>query len=312
MDLLDVIIVGGGPAGLNAAVVLGRCQRKVLLFDTGNQRNRFSHGIRNYPTRDCMLPADFINEGQKEVKKYGVLLKRKLITNAIKREDGIFVLKDNNGDTYCAKKILIATGLTDHIPAIKGFREFYGRSIFHCPYCDAWEVKNKKIAVYAKNKNGFELALSLHTWSKSITYFTDGKKYLKPGEIDTLRLYNIPIIIEPIKKLEGSNGQLQKILLKNGQQHSCDALFFVNGYSPQSNLVEQLGCTTTTKKKMVITNKYQQTTVPGVFVAGDADKDMHFVVIAAAEGAKAAVVINKELQKEEQVKKIKPPMVKML
>jgi|KBSSwiStaDraftv2_1062776.scaffolds.fasta_scaffold14686_10 thioredoxin reductase len=312
MDIFDVIIIGGGPAGLNAAVVLGRCQRKVLLFDTGNQRNRFSHGIRNYLTRDCMLPADFINEGHKEIKKYAVLLKRMLITNAIKREDGLFVLKDNNGNTYCAKKILIATGLTDHLPPIKGFREFYGRSIFHCPYCDAWEVRNKKIAVYAKNKNGSELALSLHTWSRWITYFTDGKKYLKPREQEMLRLYNIPIITDPIEKLEGSNGQLQKILLKNGEQHSCDALFFVNGYSPQSNLVEQLGCTTTTKKKMVITNKYQQTTVPGVFVAGDADKDMHFVVIAAAEGAKAAVVINKELQKEERAKKIKPSMVNML
>jgi len=311
MDLLDVIIVGGGPAGLNAAVVLGRCQRKVLLFDTDYQRNRLSHGIHNYLTRDCMLPEAFIDIGQKEIKKYAVVLKKKQIVNVSKREDGIFILKDSNGAFYCSKKILITTGVIDHLPEVEGFKEFYGRSIFHCPYCDAWEVRNKKIAVYAKNKNGFELALSLSTWSKSIKYFTDGKKYLKPEEIEILGQYNIPIIIDPIYKLEDRNGKLQKILLKNGKKYTCDALFFVNGYSPQSNLVEQLGANIT-KKKMVVTNKYQQTNVPGVFVAGDADKDMHFVVIAAAEGAKAAVVINKELQKEEQAKKIKPPMVEIL
>jgi len=206
---------------------------------------------------------------------------------------------------------LITTGLTDHLPGIKRFREFYGKSIFHCPYCDAWEVRNKKIGVYAKNKNGFKLALSLRTWSRSVTYFTDGKKYLKPEETKALGQYNIPIITDSIHELDGSDGKLQKIILENGEQHECDALFFVNGYSPQSNLVEKLGCSLT-KKKMVITNKYQQTTVPGVFVAGDADKDMHFVVIAAAEGAKAGVVINKELQKEEQAIKVKAPAVIIL
>ena len=301
MDLFDVIIVGGGPAGLNAAVVLGRCQRKILLFDTGMQRNRFSHGIHNFLTRDDILPADFIKLGQTEIKKYGITFIKKEIVNASKQNTGIFLVIDSDGRFYYVKKLLITTGLIDKLPVLKDFDQFYGKSIFHCPYCDAWEVRNKKIAIYAKNKNGFELALSLITWSKTITYFTDGKKYLKPKELKTLKTYNIPVVTGTIQKLQGSGGQLKYILMKNKEQYSCDALFFVNGYSQQSHLVEQLGCKIG-KKKIVITNRLQQTNVAGVYVAGDADKDVHFVLNAAAEGAKAAVTINKELQKEERLK----------
>ena len=302
MNLFDVIIVGGGPAGLNAAVVLGRCQRKVLLFDTGMQRNRHSHGIHNYLTRDDILPADFIKLAQKEIKKYGVLFLKKEVVNASKQKNGIFILKDNGGTSYYSKKLLITTGLTDKLPGLEGTEQFYGKSVFHCPYCDAWEVRNKRIGVYAKSKNGFELALSLTTWSKSILYFTDGKKYLSQEELHILKEYNIPVITDPIERLQGPGKILKTIVMKNNQQYLCDALFFVNGYVQQSHLMEQLGCNIG-KKKMIITNKFQQTNVPGVFVAGDVDKDVHFVVIAAAEGAKAAVIINKELQKEERLKR---------
>ena len=304
MNLYDVIIVGGGPAGLNAAVVLGRCQRKVLLFDTGMQRNRQSHGIHNYLTRDGILPEYMISLAQKEIKKYGISFLKKEIVYATKQKQEIFLVKDSSGTSYYAKKLLITTGLTDKLPVLNGIEQFYGKSVFHCPYCDAWEVRNKKIGIYAKNKNGFELALSLCTWSKTIIYFTDGKKYLSLKELDILKQYKIPVITDAIEKLKGSGGMLKAIVTKNNRQYPCDALFFVNGYTQQSKLVEQLGCNMG-KKKMIITNKFQQTNVPGVYVAGDADKDVHFVVIAAAEGAKAAVVINKELQKEERLNKIR-------
>ena len=303
MNLYDVIIVGGGPAGLNAAVVLGRCQRKVLLFDTGKQRNKHSHGIHNYLTRDGILPGYMISLAQKEIKKYGVSFLKKEIVNAAKQKTGIFLVKDNNGTSYYAKKLLITTGLTDKLPSLNGIKRFYGKSVFHCPYCDAWEVRNKKIGVYAKNKNGFELALSLRTWSKTIIYFTDGKKYLSLKELDILKQYKIPVITDAIEKLKGSGGILKTIVMKNNRQYPCDALLFINGYAQQSHLVEQLGCNMS-KKKMIITNKFQQTNVSGIYVAGDADKDVHFVVIAAAEGAKAAIIINKELQKEERLNRI--------
>jgi len=163
MKVYDVIIVGGGPAGLNAAVVLGRCRRNVLLFDKDTQRNLSSSGLRNYLTRDHIRPRDFLKLAYKEIAKYGVIARRGQILHAEKMQTGLFLVKDNKGDGYYSRKLLIATGLRDNVPVIKGIDKFFGKSIFHCPYCDGWEVKDKLVGVYAKHKNGFELAISLKT-----------------------------------------------------------------------------------------------------------------------------------------------------
>lgn len=297
MELQDCIIVGGGPAGLNAAVVLGRCRRKVLLFDTATHRNRYSHGMHNYLTRDGILPADFLDVAREEVKKYGVKTVAKKVVNTRKNGKGIFVAKDEDGRLYYAKKMLIATGLSDNVPPVPGFKELYGKSVHHCPYCDGWEVRGKALGVYARDKNGFELALALKTWSDNVTYYADGKNKLKPVEVETLVLNNIPIVAYPIERLQAEGDDLKAVLFKNGESRKCDALFFVNGFEMQCNLAETFGCNMS-KKGVVLTNRYQQTNVSGLYVAGDAAKDMHFVVVAAAEGAKAGVLINKELQKE--------------
>ena len=294
----DVIIVGGGPAGLNAAVVLGRCRREVLLFDTAKQRNRRSHGMHNYLTRDDILPMDFIQLAHKEIAKYGVTLIPAGVKHAEKNADGIFVTRDENEVIYYSKKILLATGLSDTLPDIPGFEDFYGKSVFHCPYCDGWEVRDKKIGLYARDKNGFELALSLLTWSKTVTYFSDGKNILTASQLKKLRQHGIEVIRTSVERLEGHGSQLKNVRLQNQGLVACDALFFVNGYTQQCDIVESLGCTLN-NKRAVLVNRRQQSNMPGVYVAGDACKDMHFVVVAAGEGAKAGVNINKELQSEE-------------
>lgn len=296
-ELYDCIIIGGGPAGLNAAVVLGRCRRKVLVFDTAQYRNKQSHGMHNYLTRDDILPSDFISICQKELEKYSVQLLHKKIISASKNEEGNFVAKDDEGRSYHSKKLLVATGLTDTIPPIPGFKEMYGRSVFHCPYCDGWEVRDKKLGVYARNKEGWELALALKGWSDFVTLYLDGKNKIKPNQEEQLKANKIPVVRLAFERLEGKDGQLQKIVFKNGEKQECDALFFVNGYTQQCNLAEAFGCNIN-KKGVVVTNRFQQTNIDGLYVAGDASKDMHFVVVAAAEGAKAAVIINKELQNE--------------
>ena len=298
MIVFDVIIIGGGPAGLNAAVVLGRCRRRVLLFDHGKQRNRFSDGMRNYLTRDNISPINFLKISRNEIKKYGVIFKSAEIVHAEKLQTGYFFVKDKNGIGYYSTKLLIATGLQDNVPPLQGFSSFYGKSIFHCPYCDGWEVKDKNLGVYARNKNGFELAISLQTWSKKITLYLDGKDYLKPLEKEKLKEKNIDIVRDKIMKLEGEKGKLQNIVFRDNKKRKCNALFFVNGYDQQCSIAESLGCRMT-KKKAIITNRLQQANISGLYVAGDVSRDMHFVVVAAAEGAKAGVSINKELQKEE-------------
>ena len=300
MKIFDVIIIGGGPAGLNAAIVLGRCRRTVLIFDSGTPRNKQSRGIHNYITRDGILPADFLELAQKEIKKYKVKFIKAEISKAEKNKR-VFLVTDKSGNRYASTKLLIATGVKDKLPAIPGIEEFYGRSVFHCPYCDAWEIKDRSIAVYAKNKNGFPLAVSLKTWSEHVTLYTDGRNYLKAVEKEILERKKIRVIAARIRSIEGKNGQVRNIVLTGGEKKTCDALFFVNGFDQQSHLAEQLGCRLN-KNGVIETNRLEQTVVPGLYVAGDSSKDMHFVVVAAAEGAKAAVNINKELQKEEMIK----------
>lgn len=297
MELLDVIIVGGGPAGLNAAVVLGRCRRKVIVFDTGNQRNKASHGMHNYLTRDDILPEDFLQACYPEIQKYGVRMVHKKVVKARKNEDNIFLLCDEDNNSYYSKKLLIATGLKDKVPEIKGFREMYGKSIHHCPYCDGWEARDKKIGVYARNKEGFELALSLKAWSTEVTLYTDGKNKVTPPQLEQLQANDIEVVKDAITEVAGSNGMIERIIFKNGEEKACTALFFVNGYEQQCDLVETFDCRIS-KKGVVVTNRLQQTSTEGLYVAGDADVDVQFVVVAAAEGAKAGVIINKELQKE--------------
>jgi len=300
MTVYDVIIAGGGPAGLNAAIVLARSRRRVLVFDSGNQRNIRSHGMHNYLTRDGIKPVDFLQIAKQEARKYAIFIKKIEVSKAVKNKAGLFEITDAKGDRHLAKKILLATGLSDTLPEVEGLRELYGKNVFHCPYCDGWEVRDARIAVYARNKNGVDLALSLKTWSETVTLYTDGRKYMTQSELEALEENNIPVIMGRIARLKASKGKLKGIVLRDNQEHLCDALFFVNGYTQQCTLAENLGCTINSKR-VVITNRFQQTNIPGVFVAGDASRDMHFVVVAAAEGAKAGVTINKELQQEERI-----------
>jgi thioredoxin reductase len=297
MELQDVIIIGGGPAGLNAAVVLGRCLRKVLLFDTAQYRNRWSHGMHNYLTRDHMPPSEFIKISYEEIRKYGVQYSSKKIVHARRNPEEVFIVRDEDGTIYHSKKLLVATGLVDKVPQIEGFLEMYGKSVHHCPYCDGWEARGKKLGVYARDKDGSELALALKGWSNEVTLYTDGKDKLKPEQKVSLSANNIPVVKLSVARLQGVDGQLQKIVFKNGEAHDCDSLFFVNGFEQQCDLAETFGCNVT-RKGVLMANRYQQTNITGLYVAGDATRDMHFVVVAAAEGAKAGVMINKELQKE--------------
>lgn len=298
MDLYDVIIIGGGPAGLNAAIVLGRSRRRVLLFDHGKQRNLQSQGMHNYLTRDDVKPFDFLKTAKKEAKKYGVTIKHLQVNDAHKKNKSHFTVSDNHRKIYHSKKLILATGLKDKLPEIKGAKILYGKSMFHCPYCDGWEVADKNISVYGKTKAGFELAKTLTRWSNSITLFTDGKKYLRRNDKLLLKRQNIQFITTPLAEFESRKGMLKNIVLINGLKIASDALFFSNGYEVQCDLIESLGCTLG-KNNLALTTKSQKTNIKGLYVAGDAAKDMHFVVVASAEGAKAGVYVNKELMEEE-------------
>ncbi|MCC9135817.1 NAD(P)/FAD-dependent oxidoreductase [Pontibacter silvestris] len=296
--MYDVIIIGGGPAGLNAAMLLGRSRRKVLVFDSGEPRNRWAKTMNGFLSSDGVNPQEFIQKGREELKKYGVEMLFKKVDSATYSK-GQFVVDDEEGTVYHSRKLLLATGLKDNLPQLDGLEPLYGKSIHHCPYCDGWESRDKAIAVYGQERRGIGQALAMKTWSDSVTLFTDGTNSLNRADRELLQRNGVDICTTAIDRLEGEEGMLQHIVLKNGERREQQAMFFSLGTKQQSDLGEQLGCEFTSKG-VIKTRRLQQSNIPGLYVAGDAARDMQLVIVAAAEGAKAGVSINMELQKEDR------------
>jgi thioredoxin reductase len=293
----DVIIVGAGPAGLSAALILGRARRNVLVCDSGKNRNARSKIMHGYLTRDGINPLKFLQLAREELQQYKVAIEFSEIT-AVNKLENKFELIDTSGRAHYAKKILLATGLVDKLPDLEGIDDFYGNNVFHCSYCDGWEVRDKPLAVYGKGKEAMEFSLSLKNWSNDIILCTDGASGLTKGNLEILQKLDIKIFTHKIKILRGSGGFLKEIVFENGESAARDALFFITAQKQRSSLAEQLGCTFS-REGYILTDKKQKTNVKGVFAAGDAIKDMKFVIVAAGEGTKAGVAINTELQKEE-------------
>lgn len=292
----DVIVVGAGPAGSSAAMVLARSRRSVLLIDDEKPRNERSQGMHNYLSRDGTLPVDFLQLAHGELAGYGITHIKARATGAKFLGKHGFQITDRNGDRYLCRRLLIATGVKDNIPDVPGMQELWGRGVYHCPFCDGYELCDKKIGLYARHNNGYGMALALRHLTHEVILFTDGARYLKSTQRQHLAARNIRIISSPIAELTRSGDTLTCVTMRNGEFVPCDAVFTNNGHQVNNDLLLQLGARMTSKGAAV-TSRKQSCSVPGVYVAGDAAIDMHFVVVAAAEGAKAAVAIHDDLLK---------------
>lgn len=294
----DVIIVGAGPAGLSAALILARCRRRVLLCDAGHPRNAPSKALHGFLSRDGIAPTDLLRIGREQLAPYETLAVRDVEVIDARRVDGGFEVGLVDGTCLSARKLLLATGLVDQIPEIEGFEALYGRSVFHCPYCDGWEMRDQPLAVYGRGKDGQGLALELTQWSRDLVLCTDGPAGLEQKHLDRLARHHIAVREEPIARLEGHDGVLERIVFANGDALPRRGLFFVTESRQRSALPAKLGCTFT-EEGAVRTGAYELTHIEGLYVAGDASRAVQLAVVAAAEGAEAAFAINTALLKED-------------
>jgi thioredoxin reductase len=289
---LDVLIVGGGPAGLSAALILGRCHRKALLCDEGHQRNLASRAIHALLGREGRAPAALLNEARQELAHYKSIALRETRVTEITRAGDQFQFVCADGTSGLASKVLLATGLVDELPELAGIEPLYGVSVHHCLYCDGFEYAGKPVAAYGKADKGAELAIMMKHWMADVVACSDGTE-VSAQAMRKLREYDIPLRLEPIQSLEGMNAELTNIVFQSGPELARAGLFFSTGCRQASDLSERLGCKRGPKGGVIKDPETEETSTPGVYVAGDSSRDVLLVAVAIAEGAEAAVAINK-------------------
>lgn len=305
-EIVDVIIVGGGPAGLNAALVLGRCRRNVLLFDDGKPRNAVSHALHGFLSRDGTAPSELRAIAREQLAAYpSVTIDDDRVVDAIREEDG-FLVTTRSGRHYRARKLLLAAGVVDDLPKQPGFRELYGTGVFLCPYCDGWEMRDRPLAVYGRGDvKGGGMALEITQWSRDIVLCTDGPSELSDHYRQRLANNGVAIREERIVRLEiGRNLPYDcafEIEFETGPVLQRAALFFNTSRVQSTDLAARLGCDMYDPKGCKVDNEKQVTHIPGLYIAGDASRDVLQVIVAAAEGAEAAIAINTALLRADLV-----------
>jgi thioredoxin reductase len=300
MKNYDVVIVGGGSAGLSAALLLGRSRRRVLVSDTGKTRNAVAQESHSFFTRDGTTPAELVRIGGEQLRPYETVELYSVGVKAAKAQSNGFEATLDNGTLVNTRKLLLATGVVDEMPEIEGFRELWGKSIFHCPYCHGWEVRDQPLALYGNGAVGFELAELLKGWSNDLVLCTDGVATLSEDESELLSKNNISIRKERIVRVEAENGQLENIVFANGETLTRKAIFFRPKQHQHSDLAKQLGCEIT-EFGTVKVDDFGQTSVSGVYASGDMSGrgPTQQVAFAVSRGALAALGVNRALLQED-------------
>jgi thioredoxin reductase len=295
----QAVIVGAGPAGLSAALILGRCGRRVLLCDGGGGRNDRSLALHGFLTRDGTPPGELRRIARAQLARYQTVELRDVTVTDAGRTSSGFVLQLATGETVHTGKLLLATGVIDELPPIPGLAERWGRTVFPCPYCDAYEFRGRPLGVLGRGPAAVAQARALTTWTDQVTLF------LPPGDVPplddadrrALPGLGLRIVDRPVRALEGAGPGLEAVRLADGEAVACHALFLSEGQHQRSPLVEQLGCPVVVGCA-VNTREHESTDIPGLYVAGDASKNLQLAIVAAAEGAEAGFAINRALVRE--------------
>jgi thioredoxin reductase len=293
-EVIDTLIIGGGPSGLSAALWLGRYQRSVVIYDGGEPRNKPAWAVHGYPGLSDPSPLELRRRLLEQALGVGAERRSGNIVS-VEGKKGGFTAKSEDGDVVTAKRVVLAYGLRDYIPSIEGLAELYGTSVFHCADCDGPSVAGSRIGVLGWNRHGARLALYLSHWSDSVTMLSNACPLELTPEIHAaLEGEGIEIVEPALARVEGHGGNLIQVEFGDAEPLRLDALFFHLGSEPRCDLGDQLGCELD-EDGYIRVDRGNETSCPGVHAAGDITGPPHLASIAAAEGVRCALAIHRSL-----------------
>ncbi|HVL27870.1 MAG TPA: NAD(P)/FAD-dependent oxidoreductase, partial [Acidimicrobiales bacterium] len=285
----DAVVVGGGPAGLSAATWLARHRRRVALVDGGERRNRWVEHTHGYLGLDPVEPAQLVATARHALLAYPTAeICEAAATSARRRPDGTFGVSTTGGD-FVTRRLVLATGVEDSFPDVDGFFDHYGASVFHCPTCDGYEARDRRVVAFGWSEHVAAFALGLLDWAAEVTVVTDGSRFEGDAACRAALARNeVAVLEDDAVALLGRRGALEGVRLRGGATVPCELAFFSIAHRPRSELAVHLGCALTGEGCIVVDGD-QETTVPGVYAAGDVAPGIQIVQVAAAQGAVAGV-----------------------
>lgn len=295
----DVVIIGGSYAGLSAAMALGRSLRRVLLIDSGKPCNRQTPHSHNFITHDGETPAAIAAKARGQVMRYPtVSWLSDTVLSSRKTGEGRFELETASGKTFRARRILLATGVREIFPPIEGIEACWGISVLHCPYCHGYEVRGLPTGILASGEKAFELARLISNWTDRLTVFSNGPALLTAEQREKLHTKNIQVQEAQIRGIQHQNGHISALLAEDGHRFELQALYHHPQLEQHSPLAAELGCELD-NGLYIRTDDFMQTSVPGVYAAGDCTTQMRSVALAVAAGGKAGATLNMGLIAED-------------
>jgi thioredoxin reductase len=293
----DAIIIGGSYAGLSAGLALGRSLRNILIIDSGKPCNRYTPHSHNFLTHDGQKPGDIAIQARRDVQQYKTVeFYEGIATSAIK-EDNLFIVRTSSGNEYKGRKIILATGIKDIMPDIKGFEDCWGKSVIHCPYCHGYEFAKASTAIIGNGDNGYHYVELLSNWTKKLTIFTNGHATFSDEQLTKIKEHKIAIVESGIKSIEHEDGHVKALLTNDGHIFPVRAIYNRPEQVQHSDIPLALGCQLT-ETGLIKVDDSRKTNIEGVFACGD-NSSFRSLATAVYTGMLTGAMINVELIKED-------------
>jgi thioredoxin reductase (NADPH) len=306
MSEYDVVVIGGGAAGLSGAVALARSRRTVLVVDAGQPRNAPAAAMHNYLGREGARPTDLLADGRAELAGYGGEVIDAVVSGARREDDGTFRVVLNSGREVSARRLLVTTGLVDELPAVPGLAERWGRDVLHCPYCHGWEVRDQPIGILATGPNAMHQALLFRQLSEDVVFFRHTGPGLAPDQEEQLTALGVRMVDGEVTGLEVTDDRITGVRLATGEVVPRAVVVVAPRFTARAGVLESLGAPPVDQEmgghvvgSAVPADPTGATAVPGVWVAGNVSDMSAQVVVSAAAGMRAGAMINADLVAED-------------